>query len=83
MSKIKCIPCDGLGYYYNQVTFQSEHCPPCEGKGVIEIVNETPTPVVEAPKAPKKAKLDEAPIVETPTTFYGTGSIETTTSGSL
>ena len=71
MSKIKCIPCDGLGYYYNQVTFQSEHCPPCEGKGVIEIVNETPTPVVEAPKAPKKA-----PIVETPI-------VETTTSGSL
>ena len=71
MSKIKCIPCDGLGYYYNQVIFQSEHCPPCEGKGVIEIVNETPTPVVEAPKAPKKA-----PIVETPI-------VETTTSGSL
>ena len=74
MSKIKCIPCDGLGYYYNQVTFQSEHCPPCEGKGEIDVVNETPTPVetvVEAPKAPKKA-----PIVETPI-------VETTTSGSL
>ena len=79
MSKIKCIPCDGLGYYYNQVTFQSEHCPPCEGKGEIDVVNETPTPVetvVEAPKAPKKVKLDEAPIVETPI-------VETTTSGSL
>jgi len=71
MSIIKCIPCDGLGYYYNQLTFQSEHCPPCGGKGVIEVVNETPTPVVEAPKAPKKA-----PIVETPI-------VETTTSGSL
>ena len=77
MSKIKCIPCDGLGYHYNQVTFQSENCPQCEGKGVNEVVNETPTPVVEAPKAPKKA-----PIVEE-LTAPAVSVIETPVSGSL
>jgi RecJ-like exonuclease len=89
MSKIKCIPCDGLGYHYNQVTFQSENCPQCEGKGEFEVQTapvidetkvETSKPVVEKLK---KAPIVETPIVEEPTTFYGTGSIETTTSGSL
>jgi len=72
MSIIKCIPCDGLGYYYNQLTFQSEHCPPCGGKGVIEVVNETPTPIIEKLK---KAPIVETPIVEAPIVEAPTGSL--------
>ena len=74
----KCIECDGLGYFYNQATFQSEHCPHCEGKGYIETSHDLGGPVevpvveapVEAPKAPKKttkAPVVEEPIIETPT----------------
>ena len=72
MNQVKCLHCDGLGYFYNQSTFQSEHCPHCEGKGYIETVShdlggpvEVPEmPLVEAPKAPKK--VTKAPVVETP-----------------
>lgn len=78
MSQTKCIHCDGLGYFYNQATFQSEHCPHCEGKGVIEVniakpenpiaINTTTSvhndePVVEAPKPKKTTK---AKVEETP-----------------
>jgi RecJ-like exonuclease len=86
MSKIKCIPCDGLGYHYNQVTFQSENCPQCEGKGYIEVYTapvidetkiDTSRPVVEElKKTPKKAIVVETPVVEEPI-------IETPVSGSL
>jgi len=86
MSTVKCIQCDGLGYFYNQSTFQSEHCPQCEGKGVFEVQSapvidetkiETSKPVVEElKKTPKKATVVETPVVEEPI-------IETPISGSL
>lgn len=67
MSQIKCTHCDGLGYFYNVATFQSEHCPHCGGKGYIETV-ETPVvveaPIVEAPKPAVKKTTKTA--VETP-----------------
>ena len=63
--KQKCIHCDGLGYFYNQATFRSEHCPHCNGTGEIEIQDETPA-VVEAPVAPKTTKKTTKTVVETP-----------------
>ena len=65
MSTVKCIQCDGLGYFYNQSTFQSEHCPQCEGKGYIETVSHDLGGPVEVPK-PVVEKLKKTPIVETP-----------------
>lgn len=67
MSQIKCIHCDGLGYYYNQATFQSEHCPHCEGKGYIEVKHDLGGPI-ETPKpaVKKTTKTTVEPIVETP-----------------
>jgi len=77
MSTVKCIQCDGLGYHYNQSTFQSEHCPHCDGKGefevhtapvIEEIPVETQTPVVEElKKTPKKTKVEETTTIEEPT----------------
>ncbi len=93
MSQTKCIQCDGLGYFYNQATFQSEHCPHCEGKGVVEvytapvidetkIVNQTPV-VEEIKKTPKKTtKVEETPVVEEPV-VEAEPIVETTTSGSI
>lgn len=75
MSQIKCIHCDGLGYFYNQATFQSEHCPHCEGKGYIEVKHDlggpVEQPVVEAPKPTKKStktvvEAPVEPVVEAP-----------------
>ena len=66
--KQKCVHCDGLGYFYNQATFRSEHCPHCNGTGEIEIQDETPA-VVEAPVAPvapKTTKKTTKTVVETP-----------------
>ena len=77
MSTVKCIQCDGLGYHYNQSTFQSEHCPNCDGKGEFEVhaapvIDETKIdtskPVVEElKKTPKKAKVEETTTIEEPT----------------
>lgn len=68
--KQKCIHCDGLGYFYNQATFQSEYCPHCEGKGYIEVNHDLGGPVeqpvvVEAPVA-KPTKKSTKTVVETP-----------------
>lgn len=76
----KCITCDGLGYHYNQATFQSEHCLECNGTGVITqaiishdlggpiVVREgnisNDEPVIEAPKPKKSAKVK--PVVDEP-----------------
>jgi len=62
--KQKFIHCDGLGYFYNQATFQSEYCPHCEGKGYIETSHDLGGPI-ETPEVP----VVEAPVetpVETP-----------------
>ena len=78
MSQTKCTHCDGLGHFYNYETFQTEHCPQCDGKGYIEVsiaepenpigINTTTSvhnevPVVEAPKPKKSTK---AKVEETP-----------------
>ena len=68
--KQKCVHCDGLGYFYNQATFQSEYCPHCEGKGYIEVKHDLGGPVeqpvvVEAPVA-KPTKKSTKTVVETP-----------------
>jgi len=73
--KQKCVHCDGLGYFYNQATFQSEYCPHCEGKGYIEVNHDLGGPVeqpvveqpvvVEAPVA-KPTKKSTKTVVETP-----------------
>ena len=70
----KCIKCDGLGYYHSLETFRSEHCPECQGKGVIEVIETIDVPemplvveepvVVEAPKPKKSAKAK--PVVDEP-----------------
>lgn len=43
----KCIHCDGLGYFYNQSTFQSEHCLQCGGTGKIDEPTVASSPVEE------------------------------------
>jgi hypothetical protein len=68
--KQKCVHCDGLGYFYNQATFQSEYCPHCEGKGYIEVNHDLGGPVeqpvvVEAPVT-KPTKKSTKTVVETP-----------------
>jgi len=77
MSTVKCIQCDGLGYHYNQSTFQSEHCPHCDGKGEFEV---HAAPVIDETKIetskPVVEKLKKTPIVETPV-------VEEPVSGSL
>jgi DnaJ-class molecular chaperone len=66
MSQTKCIQCDGLGYHYNQSTFQSEHCPHCEGKGVIEIKYDMGGPVESIEINTTTSVYNEEPVVETP-----------------
>ena len=71
MSQTKCIQCDGLGYFYNQATFQSEHCPQCEGKGVIEVKHDLGGPTIAPPSEPialntTTSVYNEEPVVETP-----------------
>lgn len=62
MSQIKCTHCDGLGHFYNYETFQTEHCPHCEGKGYIESNNE-PIDVPEMPLVVEEPVVVEAPVV--------------------
>jgi hypothetical protein len=78
--KQKCVHCDGLGYFYNQATFQSEYCPHCEGKGYIEVNHDLGGPTLAKPETPlainttvsveapvaKPTKKSTKTVVETP-----------------
>jgi DnaJ-class molecular chaperone len=92
MSTVKCLQCDGLGYHYNQSTFQSEHCPHCEGKGVFEVHTapvidetkvETSKPIAEENKKTAKRKVDEPIVIEDRPEVEVPSFPELTTSGSL
>jgi DnaJ-class molecular chaperone len=92
--KQKCVYCDGLGYFYNQATFQSEYCPHCEGKGYIEVNHDLGGPVeqpvveqpvvVEAPVAKptkKSTKVVEPTITPEPT--FEEPTIDTNSGGDV